>query len=55
LLKIPAFAYAYGKFQQAKAWLEATEAWQSMRAASKAVRNCIAQMKASRAVPSGQS
>jgi hypothetical protein len=55
LMKIPAFAWAYGKFRQAKAWLEATEAWQTMRAVSKAVRSYLAQMKASRAVPFGQS
>src|SRR6516164_10732775 len=30
LMKIPKFAWAYGKFQQTKAWLEATQAWQTM-------------------------
>jgi hypothetical protein len=55
LMKIPAFAWAYGKFQEAKAWLESTEAWQTMRAASRAVRNYVAQIKASRAVLFGQS
>jgi hypothetical protein len=54
LMRIPAFAWAYGKLQHARAWLEATEAWQSLRAAGKAVRNYLAELKASRAVPSGQ-
>jgi hypothetical protein len=31
LLKIPAFAWAYRNYQSAKAWLEATEAWQNIR------------------------
>jgi len=26
-MKIPAFVWAYTKFREAKAWLEATEAW----------------------------
>jgi len=39
LMKIPAFAWAYGKFRQAKAWLEATEAWRTIRSVNKAVRN----------------
>jgi hypothetical protein len=55
LMKIPAFAWSYGRLQDAKAWLEATEVWQTMRAAGIAVRNYVAQMRASRTVPSGQS
>jgi hypothetical protein len=58
LMKIPAFAWGYGKFRQAKAWLEATEAWRAIRSCSKAIRNYVmhirnyvAQMKTSRAVP----
>ena len=47
LMKIPAFAWAYTKFQQAKAWLIATEAWQSIRTLSKAARNYVAKMKRS--------
>jgi hypothetical protein len=42
LLSIPAFAWAYGKYRQAKAWLTSLEAWQTMlrwsRAAKIAVR-----------------
>src|SRR5215210_4664084 len=45
LMKIPAFAWAYGKFRQAKAWIEATEAWRAMRSLSRAARNYVAQLK----------
>jgi hypothetical protein len=38
LLKIPKFAWAYGKFLQFRKWLEATQAWQTMRSASQTVR-----------------
>ena len=51
LMKIPAFAWAYAKFRQAKAWLEATEAWQTIRSVSKAARNYVTQMRTFRAVP----
>ncbi|WP_029586385.1 hypothetical protein [Bradyrhizobium sp. URHD0069] len=51
LMKIPAFAWAYAKFRQAKSWLEATEAWRTIRSVSKAVRNYVTQMKTTRAVP----
>jgi hypothetical protein len=47
LMKIPAFAWAYCRFQEARAWLQATEAWQAMRAAAKAIRNYALQMKSS--------
>jgi hypothetical protein len=49
LMKIPAFAWAYTKFREAKAWLEATEAWQAIRAISKAARQYLTEMKNSRA------
>jgi hypothetical protein len=55
LMKIPAFAWAYTKFQQAKAWLEATEAWQIIRSLSKAARNYVAQMKIFPALRQGRS
>jgi hypothetical protein len=51
LMRIPAFALAYGKFQQAKAWLKATEAWQAIQSISKTVRNYVIEMKTSRVVP----
>ena len=45
LMKIPAFAWAYAKFRQAKAWLEATEAWQAIRSLTIVARNYFEQMK----------
>jgi hypothetical protein len=50
LMKIPAFAWLYAKFRTAKAWLEATEAWRTMRALSQDARNYVAQMKTSGAL-----
>jgi apolipoprotein N-acyltransferase len=46
LMTIPAFAFAYGKFQDMKAWLEATEAWRAMRRLSRMARDSVAQIKA---------
>ncbi|RZN26977.1 hypothetical protein [Bradyrhizobium sp. Leo121] len=45
LMKIPTFAWAYGKFRQLKAWLEATEAWKTMRALSRAARDYVAHLR----------
>ena len=50
LMKIPAFAWSYAKFRQAKAWLEATEAWRAIRSLSQAIRIYVTQMRISRAV-----
>jgi hypothetical protein len=50
LMKIPAFLWAYTKFRQAKAWMEATEAWQAIRALSKAARQYVSTMKKSAVV-----
>ena len=47
LMKIPAFVWAYTKFREAKAWLEATEAWQAIRAISNAARQYLTEMKKS--------
>jgi hypothetical protein len=47
LMKIPAFAWVYTKFQQAKVCLQATEAWQAIRTLSRAASNYVAQMKRS--------
>jgi hypothetical protein len=55
LMKIPAFAWAYGKFREAKAWLEATEAWQTIKSLSKAARRRPAEIKKSAAVAFRQS
>jgi hypothetical protein len=38
LLKIPAFAWAYGHYARAKAWVKQTEAFKAMRALSKSIR-----------------
>jgi len=50
LMKIPAFALAYTKFREAKAWLTNTEAWQAIRAISRSARHYLAEMKKSAAV-----
>ena len=42
LLKIPAFAWAYRNYQTAKAWLEATEAWQIIRLMGRSVLGHLA-------------
>ncbi|MGY8708147.1 hypothetical protein RAD16_20590 [Bradyrhizobium sp. 18BD] len=46
LMRIPAFAWVYGKFTEMKAWLQATEAWRAVRAVSRAVRDTVARAKA---------
>jgi hypothetical protein len=55
LMKIPAFVWTYTKFCEAKAWLEASEAWQAIRAISKATRQYLTKMKKSAAVALRQS
>jgi hypothetical protein len=55
LMKIPAFLWAYTRFRQAKAWMEATEAWRAICAVSKAVRQYVTEMKKSAAVGFRQS
>jgi hypothetical protein len=45
LMKIPKFAWTYGKYRQAKAWLEATQAWQTMQSLSRAARDYVAHLK----------
>ena len=51
LLSIPAFAWAYGKYQLAKGWLESIEAWQMVRRWSRlarlAIRRSLSELKAS--------
>jgi hypothetical protein len=46
LMTIRSFAWAYGKFQDMKAWLESTEAWRTMLRLSKAARDTVAHIKA---------
>jgi hypothetical protein len=55
LMKIPAFLWAYTRFRQAKAWMEASEAWRAICAVSKAVRQYVTEMKKSAAVGFRQS
>src|SRR5258708_33495570 len=55
LMKIPTFAWAYAKFRETKEWLEATEAWQAIRAISQAARRYLTDMKKSAAVAVRQS
>ena len=41
-----AFAWVYGKFTEAKAWLQATEAWRAIRALSRTARDYVRQARA---------
>lgn len=54
LMKIPAFAWAYGKFRRAKDWLKATPAWQSIQSLSRAARKYLSYLKATIACPDGK-
>lgn len=55
LLSIAAFAWAYGKYQLAKDWLESTEAWRMVRRWSRiarfAIRSALAQLRVSSGLP----
>jgi hypothetical protein len=46
---------AYTKFLEAKAWLQNTEAWRTIRAISKATRQYLTEMKKSAAMAFRQS
>lgn len=46
LMRIPAFAWGYGKFVEARAWLQATEAWRVIRALSRAARGYVERARA---------
>nr|WP_249797795.1 hypothetical protein [Bradyrhizobium sp. 199] len=46
LMRIPAFAWAYGKFAEVRAWIQATEAWRAIRVVSRAVRDSVARARA---------
>jgi hypothetical protein len=52
LMSIPAFAWTYGLYRQAKSWLESFEAWRTtrrwMRLAQYGVRDYVQEMKTSR-------
>jgi hypothetical protein len=47
LMKIPAFAWVYMKFREAKKWLKNTEAWKAIHRISKVARRYLAEMKKS--------
>ena len=46
LMRIPAFAWAYGRFAEMKAWLQATEAWRAIRALSLAAKDAVVRARA---------
>jgi hypothetical protein len=46
LMTIPAFAWAYGKLQDIRLWLESTEAWRTVLRLSKTARDYVAHVKA---------
>jgi hypothetical protein len=46
LMRIPAFAWGYGRFAEMRAWLQATEAWRAVRALSRTVKEHIARTRA---------
>lgn len=46
LMTIPAFAWVYARFLEAKAWLETTEAWRIVHSVRMAVRDYTAHLKA---------
>jgi hypothetical protein len=41
LMRIPAFAWCYGKFTEVRAWLRATEAWRAISAASRVMKDYV--------------
>ncbi|SFO70562.1 hypothetical protein SAMN05216330_104265 [Bradyrhizobium sp. Ghvi] len=45
LMRIPAFAWVYGKFTEMRAWLQATEAWRAIRALSRAAKDYVARLR----------
>jgi hypothetical protein len=45
LMRIPSFAWAYGKFQGARLWLESTAAWRTIRELSRTARDHLAHVK----------
>ena len=47
LMKIPAFAWAYTKFSETKAWLKNTEAWRAVCTLNAAARQYLTRMKKS--------
>ena len=46
LMRIPAFAWGYGKFAEMKAWLQATEAWRAIRSLSRSAKDYVVRVRA---------
>lgn len=46
LMRIPAFAWAYGYYDRAKAWLKQTEAWKAVRALGNSLRERFREFRA---------
>lgn len=46
LMRIPAFAWGYGKFTDVRAWLQATEAWRAIRALGRVAKDYVARARA---------
>ena len=46
LMRIPAFAWGYGKWVEVRNWLEATEAWRAIRAFSRAAKDYVVRVRA---------
>ena len=46
LMRIPAFAWAYGKFAEMRAWLQATEAWRMIRTLSRTAKDYVVRARA---------
>jgi hypothetical protein len=46
LMRIPAFAWAYGRYSEVKAWLQATDAWRAIRALSRAAGDNLVRARA---------
>jgi len=46
LMRIPAFAWGYGRFAEMKAWLQATEAWRAIRSMSRSAKGYVLRIRA---------
>jgi hypothetical protein len=45
LMKISAFAWTYGHYAKAKAWVKQTEAWKVLRSLSQSIRDHIRELR----------
>jgi hypothetical protein len=46
LMKIPAFAWVFRHYEQARAWVRQTEVWKAIRALSEFIRESIGDCRA---------